>query len=489
MGAEARQLNQVAEGVRRVVWRPQPGPQTALLSCPAFEILFGGARGGGKTDGMLGEWAVHADRYGEHAKGIFFRKTLPQLEAAIARSKVLYRPLGARWLEQKKTWIFPGGAVLKFRYLETADDAENYQGHDYTRLYFEELTNWADPAPIFMVSATLRSGAGVPCRMLATANPGGPGHQWVKGRYIDPAPAGYKPIQDEETGEYRVFIPSKLSDNLALMRNDPGYAKRLRGAGSEQLVKAWLAGDWNIVEGAFFANFSAERHIIPPFTIPKHWTRYRCFDWGSAKPFATLWLAVSDGTTRVRRTDGTSFYPPVGAVVVYREYYGMEKGKPNVGLKMPATKVAEEIKRRDGGDTTFGLADPAIFAEDGGPSIADMMRQGGVVWRPADNSRMAGWEQVRIRLEGEEGLPMLYFFNTCTHIIRTLPALQHDEHNAEDVDSDGEDHAPDALRYGLMARPLVRKAPHSDEPKPGTLDWLLKYTGDKPTVSKYRSRR
>jgi len=466
----------------QLVWRPQPGPQTAFLSCPAFEVMFGGARGGGKTDACLGEWAVHAGRYAENAKGVFFRHTLPQLEAAIARSKQIYFPLGARWLEQAKSWVFPNGAVLKFRYLEREDDAENYQGHDYTRLYFEELTNWASPKPIFKVMATLRSGAGVPCRMRATANPGGPGHHWVRARYIDPAPAGYQPLIDPDTKQSRVFIPSRLTDNRMLTRHDPDYADRLKMSGSAQLVRAWLEGDWTVVDGAYFSEFSAEKHIIKPFTIPKHWTRYRCFDWGSAKPFACYWIAVSDG-------DDARF--PRGALIAYREYYGMGE-TANVGLKMTAKAVAKQIKKLDGGETTgqggWGVADPAIFTADGGPSIADDMTAVGVTWRRADNKRIAGWEQIRTRLTGEEdGKPLLFMFSTCVHLIRTLPALQHDQHKPEDVNSDNEDHAPDALRYGCMARPIIKGSPEQNGPTYGTLDWLMKYTNEPKQKSKYRS--
>ena len=171
----------------------------------------------------------------------------------------------------------------------------------------------------------------------------------------------------------------------------------------------------------------------------------------------------------------------------------MADGQPNKGLKLPADQVAREIKQRDAGETTgdlgFGVADPAIFSEDGGPSIAETMRQQGVKWRRADNKRTAGWEQVRIRLNGdEEGRPLLFVFDVCVHLIRTLPALQHDDHNPEDVDSDQEDHGPDALRYGCMARPIVRDGSKLDKgPKPGTFAHLIEITDEPKQASKYRS--
>ena len=77
----------------------------------------------------------------------------------------------------------------------------------------------------------------------------------------------------------------------------------------------------------------------------------------------------------------------------------------------------------------------------------------------ADNDRIAGWDQCRQRLKGEDGEPMLVFFNTCIDSIRTIPALQHDERRPEDVDTDGDDHLADALRYALQSRPYIRPKP------------------------------
>lgn len=434
----------------RVIWRPQEGPQKALVTCPVFEVCFGGARGGGKTDSMIGgDWPIHAQRYGKHAKGVFFRRELPQLESAIERSKEIYFPLGAQWNEQKKTWRFPNGATLKFRPLERDSDAEKYQGHDYTRVYFEELTNYPDPKPVMKIKATLRSGAGVPCGFRATCNPGGPGHNWVKERYIDPHPSGYKVIKDDE-GLERVFIPARLTDNQVLQKNDPTYISRLKQSGSEQLVKAWLDGDWNIIDGAFFDCWSPKM-VIDPFEIPDDWLRFRSFDWGASKPFSVGWWAVVSDHPKL----------PRGALVRYREWYGAKSA--NVGLKITAEQVALGIKEREKDDlVTYGVADPAIFAEDGGPSISEKMAQKGVYWKPADNKRVAGrgriggWDEMRQRMIGEDDKPMIYCFKTCVDSIRTIPMLQHDENKPEDLDTNAEDHAADEWRYGCMSRPWIK---------------------------------
>lgn len=454
-----------------VIWEPQPGPQTALLSCPFFEVFFGGARGGGKTDGMLGDWLGHADRYGRHANGLMVRRELTQLRETIERSKEIYTHLGARYVDDEKQWRFRNGARLKFAYLERDSDAEVFQGGSFSRLYVEEIGNFPDPKPIFKLMATLRSGAGVPVGFRCTGNPGGPGHGWVKARYIDPHPLGMKPITDDN-GLQRVFIPSKVSDNKILLSRDPGYVNRIKASGSPELVKAWLDGDWNVVAGAFFPEFGIH-HVVAARSLPAEWTRFRSMDWGSARPFSVGWWAVSDGSME-------EF--PRGSIIRYREWYGASS--PNVGLRMPAEDVGKGIVDREKGDRlTFGVLDPAAWISDGGPSIAERLFRAGASFRRADNSRVAkmgamgGWDQVRSRLLGEEGKPMIYFFATCPAIIRTLPALQSDPDRPEDVDSSGEDHACDETRYACMARSYVRQVEKKPPPEfwPSlTLDQLWK---------------
>lgn len=235
-----------------VIWQPQPGPQALLLTCPVPDVMFGGARGGGKSDALLGDWTGHASRYGKHARGLLVRRTLTELDEIIARSQVLFTPLGASYSVGKSTWTFPNGAVLKFRYLESDDDATRYQGHQYTWVAIDEAGNFKSAVPIDMLRGTLRSAAGVPCVMRLTANPGGKGHQWLMDRYVKNKKP-LTPFYDREKDTWRVFIPSKLADNKILVANDPTYVSRLRGAGPSWLVKAWLDGDWNIsMDGEIF---------------------------------------------------------------------------------------------------------------------------------------------------------------------------------------------------------------------------------------------
>jgi len=332
----------------------------------------------------------------------------------------------------------------------------------------EEVTNFPFPDPINKLRGTLRSAKGIPCGLRLTGNPGGPGHHWVKERYIDPCPSGYKIITESEEVETspgifvtalidRVFIPAKLQDNQKLLQNDPTYVLRLRQTGSAALVKAWLEGDWNGVDGTFFSEFNPALHITQgKLEIPPHVTIFRAIDWGSAKPFSVGWYAVSDGTFGFAKN----------ALIKFQEWYG-SNGKPNVGLKMNADVVAQGIVVRDRGyKIAYGVADPSIFANNGGPSIAEMMMVEKAIFFRGDNARQAGWEQMRMRLSHPE--PLLIFHESCEDSIRTLPYLQHDDKNPEDLDTDAEDHAADEIRYACMSRPMTRsKRPVLNPP----IDW------------------
>lgn len=458
--------------MQQIIWQPQPGPQTSLISCPVFEVFYGGARGGGKTEGSIGDWLQHSGQYGESATGVFFRRRFKQLEEVVARTAQLFPQIGAKYNQQKAEWVMPGGGRLKFRYLEKDSDAQEYQGHNYTRVYIEEATNFPSAAPINLLRGTLRSAKGVPVGMRLTGNPGGPGHHWVKARYITPDPRGWKVLVEEVAGLNgetlaleRVFIPSKISDNLLLVQNDPYYVARLRQAGSAALVKAWLEGNWDLIDGAFFDCWDEERHVLRTrdwlHKIPKYSLRFRAFDHGYAKPFSVGWYVVSDGTWGL----------PEGAVLKYREWYG-SNGKPNEGMKMTSDLVAKGVLSRELRPTSdgsyeqelvsFGVADPSIFIRDGGPSIAETMSAAGLSWRRADNKRVPGWAEMRRRLNGEGGRPLIYFLDCCEDSIRTIPTLQVDETNPEDLDTEGEDHAADECRYACMGRPWTEFRPEEE---------------------------
>lgn len=471
-----------------LAWAPQAGPQTALVHCPLPEIFFGGARGGGKTDGVLGKWALKERRYGKDFNAIAFRRTTVSSEDAIERSKQIYEPLGAKWNASKLIWRMPNGGRISFKYLESVKDAEEYQGRNLTDAWAEEVGQYPNPEPIDMLFGALRSAAGVPEQLILTGNPGGAGQHWIKDRYkLHPFPAKPKVVVRNlpDGSEHRMaVIPSRLTDNRILLDRSSNYRSRLYLVGSEQLVKAWLEGDWSAVPGAFFDCWNESRHVVRRFKVPDTWLRFASMDWGSASPFSVNWFAVAADTTTLSNMTGEPVIIPRGALVQYREWYGASG--PNKGLKLANGEIAAGIKQRETGDRiAYRVLDPACFAQHGGPSIAETFATAGVHFTPADNTRVAGngpisgWAQVRSRLIGENGRPMLVITEDCKDTIRTLPVLQHDRTNPEDLDTTAEDHAIDSLRYGLNSRPWIPEAPRAVDPldgyrqppKPGGASW------------------
>lgn len=447
-------------------WTPQPGPQSVMLAADVDDGFFGGARGGGKTDYLLGAWDKHQRRWGSAARGMLIRRTYPELEEVQRRAREIFVSHGATYRSGTRTWHFPNGATLKMRYLKRDDDADNYQGHSYTWIGIDEMGHFPSPVPIDKLRATLRSADGVRVEFRATANPGGKGHNWLKARYIDTAPAGQTFTASD--GTTRLYVPARLEDNKILLEKDPNYWQRVEAAAGGQawLLKAWRYGDWDITAGGMFDDlWDRAVHVVRPFAIPKSWRVDRSFDWGSSRPFSVGWWAESDGTP----TDSGKVYPR-GTLIRVWEWYGWT-GKPNEGLRMAAADVGRRIVQVDQelsgrlgcGPVRPGPADPAIFSRDAGPSKADELAMGGAKFVPAANkaaagqskgARETGWERMRRMLlaakERRTDEPGLYVFEWCTQFIRTVPSLARDERNNDDVDTEQEDHVADESRYRIM---------------------------------------
>ena len=260
------------------IWKAQP-IQALALACPVEVILFGGARGGGKSDFVIGKTVQHIQAYGPDAAPITFRRTYDELAQIKKRAAQLLPRLGASFYKSENAWCFPNGANWLLRYLESDQDATRYQGHEYTLAQIDEAGNFPHAEPIDMLKGTLRSRTGIPTQMVMTANPGGRGHAWLYERFVKNK-RPFTPYYDAERAEWRVFIPSRLQDNQALITADPGYVNRLRGTGPDWLVKAWLEGDWNIsVAGPVFQR----EHLQTYQLLPHYSTRYtRIQSWDTA---------------------------------------------------------------------------------------------------------------------------------------------------------------------------------------------------------------
>ena len=462
------------------IWTPQP-KQIEFLQRPEYEAFYGGAAGGGKSDSLLMEALrqVHIPNY----RALILRKTYPQLSELIDRSYELYSRAfpEARYNNSNHVWTFPSGAKIYFGSMQHTKDRTNYQGKRYDFVGFDELTHFTWDEYSYLFSRNRPSGPGTRVYMRATGNPGGIGHGWVKARFITAAPPKetiweHFKVHTPEGGEIdmkrdRIFIPSSVFDNPALLQNNPEYLASLSMM-SEAEKRALLYGDWDSFSGQVFQDWRDNpdgyknrkwSHVIEPFDVPAHWKVVRGFDFGYSRPFSVGWYAVDER----------------GCLYRIAEYYGCT-GTPNTGVKLNPKEIAEGIVEMEKTHPLLkdkkitGVADPSIFEKSRGESIAEQMEGFPyfVSWEKGDNTRLPGKMQFHYRLAfDDDGKPMFYCFNTCKHFIRTIPNLVYDETKVEDIDTDGEDHIYDECRYVFMTRPITpRKTEFKLPPKDDPLD-------------------
>jgi hypothetical protein len=457
----------------QAAWQPHPGSQSLFVTSPAFETLYEGTRGPGKTNALLMDFCQHVGQgYGAAWRGILFRQSFPALADVVTKSREWIPKAfpDAKFNESEYVWKFASGEALLLRYMDKPRDYWQYHGHEYPWIGWDELTNWPDLVCYDTMKSCCRSSkAGLPRKYRATANPHGPGHHAVKARFIDPAPRG-RVITDAQ-GMTRVAIHGHWSENVTLMTNDPTYIPMLRSATADDPDKqaAWVDGSWDVVAGAFFGGAWDRRvHVLPAFEVPRAWRIDRAFDWGSSKPFSVGWWAECDGSpVRMPQPDGTTAQRTFarGTLIRVAEWYGMKPGKPNVGLGLTADQIAKGILERErlmwpNRRIDPGPADSSIFDVQDGHCIGDSFRAAGVEWRHANKgpgSRKNGWELMRERLGNAKRAPQehagLFVFDTCRDFIRTLPALPRDEKKPDDIDTNAEDHGADEARYRVLAAP------------------------------------
>lgn len=488
-----------------VVWRPIPGSSQELaIDTRAHQTLYHGARGPGKTITQLMRFRRRVGLgYGSFWRGIILDKEFKNLADVVAQGNRFFPQFedGCKWLSSASEykWTWPTGEELLLRHAKKLSDYDNFHGHEYPFIGWNELTKHATLELYDKFLSTNRSSftpelhtpkdkatgkyltidgkplPRIPLEVFSTANPNGAGHNAVKRRFINPAPNGHLVKKDIEifnpqTQRDEIFTTTQVAIFGSYRENpflDPKYVAELNSITDPNLKAAWLYGNWDVISGGAFDDvFDMNVHRVPRFKVPDNWRVDRSFDWGSSHPFAVCWFAEANGE-EVIMPDGSTFCPKPGSLIQLAEWYGATEIGANKGLKLSSGKIAEGIIARE-----ISLMENGWIQTQPWPGPADneisnvkdsevdnvevVMSKKGVRWTKSDKSngaRINGFQLFRDRLEASklrEG-PGWYTMANNEATLDTIPNLPRDEDKPDDVDSDAEDHLYDAHRYRILA--------------------------------------
>ena len=464
------------------VWKPLPGAQTKALQCPAQILLLHGTRGGGKTEIQLLHWLLNyvGKGFGNRARGVVISNGYKSLGDIVAKSQRLYDGLGTFTSSiGSYKWTFHGGEILELRSFKSTSEYQQFHGQEYCAVYPNELTLYATNEIYYLIMTCNRTGyipptgkPELPLTIVATTNPYGAGHNWVKAEFIDQTndcEIGIKRFKvfNARTNKEEIFTRTQCHIFLSYKENPylpMDYVATLQQISDPNRRKAWLEGSWDITSGGLFDDlWDRNIHYIQPFKIPHDWKVYRAYDHGQSAPFSVQWWAIASGSEY--HDEKNQLKQSIkGDLYLVAEYYGWN-GTANKGLNLTADKIAKNILERESKFPFYvnaGPADNSInnMESTSGNSIAAIMSSatgGKITFLPSDKSpgsRALGHDLIR-QLLGNALQPDredrgLFIFNTCQQFARTVPTIQRDEKNLDDSPANAEDHSLDSCRYMVL---------------------------------------
>lgn len=411
--------------------------QREFLDCGAKYKLMGGSNGGGKSFAFRAE-AFRSSNIIPRLKGLVLRRSRPEVEKNFCQPMLdetrMKMPDGtekpyANWIPSKNVIWFPNQSRIDIGYCEDKRDVRRYQGLEYDWIGIEELTQWEEEDFRRITTSMRTTKKGVRPFFMGSCNPGDIGHAWVKRLFIN------RQFMQGEIAEDYAMVRANIWDNKVLMEADPEYLRNLESL-PEKLRRARLYGDWDIFEGQYFEEFRRDLHVTKPF-IPMVGVRKRivAVDYGFTKPSCALWMALMND----------------GRIIVYRELYETKLLFDALALRISALSTEKEQIR-------LVIADPSVVEKknEKGNTFSHEFKARDLVAVAANNKRLEGWNLTRSllhpRTDENSGNPYsgILITENCPNLIRTLPEQIHDERDVEDLNTKAEDHAVDALRYGIM---------------------------------------
>lgn len=438
----------------------QPKQRAFLKQVEQTPVTFyGGAKGGGKSKGVRDIMLLRRFQY-PRTHGGLFRRTYKELEGNHIRPLFKERPeLREYWNESKKILSFPNGSTLEFCHCQNETDVELYQGREFEDLAIEEAGQWTEAMFRTLHGSNRSSTEGFRPRTLLTGNPGGIGHSWLKRLFIE---RRFK--ERERPGDY-AFIQALVTDNAALIDNDPDYLHKLEAEPNEALRKAYRYGDWDIFAGQFFSEIRREIHLVKPFAIPRHWPRFGAYDFGFNHPASFGWYACDED----------------GNVYKYRELVQAQQRVDQFAALVTAHPDTADLTTIQAGHDCWSKKN--VIKSGSAPTVAEEFLSHGITLARAKIDRVQGASQMRSylawqSLPGGRKEPRFRIFETCPVTYDTLSRMLVDPDRPEDVlkvdATEGDpltgDDAYDETRYALMSRPMLAQPLIEQHPR-GTSLW------------------
>ena len=432
------------------LWRPHAGAQERFLRSAAYEVLYGGAAGGGKTDALLFGLLrqTHHPRY----RGLFLRQSFPQLREVVDRTFATFPQLGAEWRATEYRWHFPSGSTIELGYCETMKDTVRYQGQEFVEIAYDELGQCADENVWNFLSTRNRASAdGLTRFMRASANPGGAGHSWLKRRFVDFCPWDGTPVFVRPGSSLtRAYIPARLKDNPTLMARDPEYIQRLEAL-PDTMRRQLLDGDWDAGAGMYFNELHEDVHLVQAGALhglSPWWPVWGAFDWGFAHPWAAGAFTINDD----------------GQFILLDSVHGRRMLPGEIAQRMRRTLPERAMLEVYAGHDCFAKR----RAEGGNtPSIAETFLDADIALTHASIERVLGWNVMRhlfqVRRDDTGAIlpPKFLIWDTPGNrkTLANLKAAVSDPDDPEDVIKEdanemgeGGDDPRDMVRYGLSIR-------------------------------------